>query len=157
MAFRGSSCVPVCAHGLLSWALRAYLVSHSFQPPFMFIILTDILSLLFSRLNSPRSQPFHIRDCPVPSSSLWPSCWALSSMSIPLLYWGTQNCTQCFKCSLTNAEWKHHLPQPGGNDLPNTTKFTTGLCCSKVTLLADVQLEVHQDPQSFSHQELFRL
>lgn len=54
-------------------------------------------SLSFFRLNSPSSPAFsHRRDVSVPWTSL---CFAgLSSVSMPLLYWGVQDWTQYSRC-----------------------------------------------------------
>ena len=47
------------------------------------------------------------------------------------------------------AEGKDQFPRPAGNTLPSAAWDTIGLLCFKGTLLAHVQLSVHQDSHVF--------
>lgn len=65
-------------------------------------------------------------------------------MSRSLLYWRAQNWTQYFQvwpCQRW-VEGKYHFPHPA---LHNVAQDTSSLLCGKDTLLAHIQLGVHQD------------
>ena len=71
-------------------------------------VFTDVseipLSLLFSRLSSPSSQPLLTGKVLQSYQHLGGLPWTLSSTPRDLMYWGTQNWTQHSKCGTTNAE-----------------------------------------------------
>ncbi|KAK4828308.1 hypothetical protein QYF61_025320 [Mycteria americana] len=57
----------------------------------------------------------------------------------------------------TVFQGKVHLPQPAGNTPPDAAQDTISLLCCKGTLLAHVQLGVHQDPQVLFCEAAFKL
>jgi len=77
-------------------------------------------------------------------------------MSMALLYWGAQNWTHVWppKC---RVEEKDPLPWLAGNILSKAAQDTISPLSSKGTLLAHVQLGVHQDSQMLFCQAAFQL
>lgn len=80
-------------------------------------------------LNGPGSLSlFCMRGVPI----LMSFCWAVSRMSIYVLYWEEQNCTQCSWGSLSSAEQKGRIT--------SLDIRTVNVSCSKGTLLTCVEL-----------------
>lgn len=74
---------------------------------------------------------------------------ALFSVFRTPLHWGNQNWTQHFRCGLTIAEQRGRINShdQDTNALPSASQDTIFLPYGKSTLLPNVQLGVHQDPQ----------
>ncbi|GAB0193852.1 mitochondrial enolase superfamily member 1 [Grus japonensis] len=82
------------------------------------------------------------------------------SISMSLLYWGAQNWTQLSRCGLTSAEQMERI---------TSLNLLAMLCliqpripldcrlCHRDTLLAHVQLAIHQDPQILCSKVAFQL
>lgn len=79
---------------------------------------------------------------PVPASfgGLSPVHPCFSWTSLEAQVW-----TQPSSGGLASAEGKDHLASPAGNTLSKAAQDTVGLLSSRVTLLINVQLGVHQD------------
>lgn len=82
--------------------------------------------------------------------------WTLPDMSTCVSYWGACNWTLHFRCT-PSAEGKDHLPQPAGNALPNAVQDIITVACGMGTLMAHVQLGVHQNPQALFCEAAFHL
>ena len=87
-------------------------------------------SLLFSRLNKPSDHPL--------GSHLDPS-----NSSVSLMLWTVLQ----MRLHEGRVEGNNHLPCPRGHSSFDTVQDTFGLSGCNHTLLAQVQLLVHQDPQ----------
>ena len=116
---------------------------------YLCMLIRSSPSLFCSRLNNPSSLSLSSWDrCSSPFITSVAHRWTLSSMSMSLLCWGAQNRTQHSRCNLTSAEQKGRLTSLLLLAIfPLVQPRCCWLFCCKGTLLAHVQLGVHQDPQ----------
>ena len=160
----GTSCSPICAHGLWSWHWAPLTESCSillalFLQVFMNAVEIS-LSLLFSRLNSSSylrlflysrgSSPFSKFMAYLLDSLqyvLVPLALGVPKLNTALHIWPHQYW----------IEGKNHLSFPAGNILPNAAKKPVSLLSSMSTLLTRVQLGVYQDPQVLCCRAAFQL
>ena len=110
-----------------------------------------LLSLLFSRMNSPSSLSLssYERYCS-PFIILTALSWTCSSKSISVLYRGAHKWTQHSRCGLASADYRGGITVPAGNTPPNAAQDTAGLffatgvhCWLMVSLLS------RRNPRSF--------
>jgi len=126
----------------------------SWYPPFRYLctLMRSLLSLLFSRLNSPSSlSPSLDVRCSRPLVILVAFHWTLSIMSMSLVYSRALNWTTLLQVwpHLCRVGGKEHLLQPSGSNPPNAAQDATCVLCHQGALLAYVQLGLHQDPHPF--------
>jgi len=116
----GTSCVPVCAHCLLSWhwasLQRVSLHSLRTHPSGIYRHWWDPLSLIFYRLSSPSFLSLSSQEgfsCPF--TILMALCWTFSSMSLSVLSWEAQNWSTTGVSHQLQAVGKPYLSWPAGN------------------------------------------
>ena len=99
---------------------------------YLYTLMRFLLSLLFSRLNSPCSpRDFSYDKCCSPLIIFMALHWTLSCTRKPRTGCGAQMWPHQFW-----EEKKDHLTWPAGNAPPNAAQDDAGLLCCKGTLLA---------------------
>ncbi|KAK4824458.1 LOW QUALITY PROTEIN: hypothetical protein QYF61_015836 [Mycteria americana] len=105
-------------------------------------------SLLFSRLNKPNSLSLSSRGAPALGSFSWPSSGPAPAGPRPSCAEGPELDTALqVRSHQSRVEGQNHLPQPAGHASFDAAQDTVGLLGCQRTLLAHVQLFVHQYPQ----------
>ena len=121
--------------------------------------LRSTQSFLFSRVNSPSSLSLSSYGrCSNPRTFFVACLWTSSSRFMFLLYWGLRIWTQYSRWGLSWAEEQDHLPHPAYHTTFDAAQYMVGFLGCEGTLLAHVQLAIHQYSQVFfSRAVLYRV
>ena len=111
-------------------------------------------SLLCCKLNKPKSFSLSSQErCSSPLIILMALLWTHSSSSTSFLYWGSPDLDAILQTGPHKERTKgdNPLPLPAGHHSFDAAQNTFGCLGCKRTLLAHVQLFIHQDPQVLIH------